>query len=140
MQPLDLTKAPPRSPWVQLHGIYNMPRTIDKLRAMLPGGNIGEYQIDGFSRRMLDGLGISEEALLAAVAEAKDDADVERWLLSNVDLAKYADGNAALAARKLGDTDREWFASRYPVSVEMPDTAPLFDVIDADDRAAFAKP
>lgn len=137
MEPLDLTKAPPRSPWLQLHGIYNMPRTIDKLRASLPGGNVGEYHIDGFSRRMLDGLGVSEDALRGVVAEAKDDRDVENWLLANVDLAKYADANAALAARTLGDADREWFASRYPVSATMPDSAPLFDVIDADDRATF---
>ncbi|MDQ2663178.1 MAG: DUF5069 domain-containing protein [Candidatus Eremiobacteraeota bacterium] len=140
MEPLDLTKAPPRSPWMQMHGIYNMPRTIDKLRASLPGGNLGEYQMAGFSQRMFDGLGISEETLRQVVADAQDDADVERWMLANVDLAAYADGNEALAARKLGDTDREWFLTRYPVSAAMPDTTPLFDVIVADDREMFSRP
>lgn len=125
---------------MQMHGMYNMPRTIDKLRASLPGGNLGEYQMAGFSQRMFEGLGISEETLRQVVADAQDDADVERWMLANVDLAAYAGGNEALAARKLGDTDREWFSTRYPVSAAMPDTTPLFDVIVADDREMFSRP
>ncbi len=138
MESLDLTKAPPRSPWIQLCGIYNMPRTIDKLRALLPGGNVGEYSINGFSRRMLDAMGVSEETLRDVVAKARDESDVERWLVEHVDLEKYAEANTALAARTLGDSDREWFAGRYPVSAQMPASATLFDVLDADDRAAFA--
>jgi hypothetical protein len=36
-------------------------RTIDKLRATLPGGNIGAYSIPGFSARMLSAIGVSED-------------------------------------------------------------------------------
>jgi Domain of unknown function (DUF5069) len=45
MTPLDLTKAPPRSPREELRGLCMLPRMIDIARAKLPGGDIGEYQI-----------------------------------------------------------------------------------------------
>ena len=35
-------------------------RTVDKLRATLPGGNLGEYQITGFSSRLIETLGLPE--------------------------------------------------------------------------------
>src|SRR5580704_16922247 len=41
METIDLTTQPPRSPYQKMAGLYMMPRTIDKLRAKLPGGNIG---------------------------------------------------------------------------------------------------
>jgi hypothetical protein len=37
MRPIDLTIQPPRSPYQKMEGLYMMPRTIDKLRAKLPG-------------------------------------------------------------------------------------------------------
>ncbi|MBV8689631.1 MAG: DUF5069 domain-containing protein, partial [Candidatus Eremiobacteraeota bacterium] len=63
MEPLDLSKAPPRSPKLQLDGLVMLPRTIDKLRASLPGGNLGPYRIQGFSQRMLDAIGVTEGQL-----------------------------------------------------------------------------
>jgi hypothetical protein len=42
MDPLDLTVTPPRSPYQMLEGLYMLPRTIDKLRAKLPGGIVNE--------------------------------------------------------------------------------------------------
>jgi hypothetical protein len=38
MDALDLTKAPPRAPRETLAGVVFLPRTIDKMRATLPGG------------------------------------------------------------------------------------------------------
>jgi len=51
-----------------------MPRTIDKLRAKLPRGNIGVYSITtpfapGLSLMLLDGIGVTEEWLLEIVQE-----------------------------------------------------------------------
>ncbi|HWT06548.1 MAG TPA: DUF5069 domain-containing protein, partial [Xanthomonadales bacterium] len=68
MQPLDLTTAPPRAPRESLAGIVFLPRTIDKMRATLPGGALGAYNIPGFSEMMLEALGIELEAFRAAVA------------------------------------------------------------------------
>ncbi|MBV9971796.1 MAG: DUF5069 domain-containing protein, partial [Candidatus Eremiobacteraeota bacterium] len=68
MEPLDLSKRPPRSPKLELDGLTMLPRTIDKIRATLPGGNLGPYRIAGFSQRMLDAIGVTEEQLRDAVA------------------------------------------------------------------------
>ena len=76
MQPLDLTTAPPRAPREALAGIVFLPRTIDKVRATLPGGALGAYNIPGFSQMMLEALGIELERSRAAVAEAAKDDDV----------------------------------------------------------------
>ena len=54
MTPLDLSVSPPRSPYDELDGLVFMPRTIDKLRSMLPGGNPGEYFINGVQARLKD--------------------------------------------------------------------------------------
>ncbi len=53
MDALDLTTHPPRSPNLRLGGLLMLARTIDKLRASLPGGNLGVYYIRGFSATML---------------------------------------------------------------------------------------
>jgi hypothetical protein len=66
-----------------LEGVYMMPRTIDKLRAKLPGGDIGGYTIrgssallPGLSLVLLDGIGLTEEDLYAVVARAADEGAV----------------------------------------------------------------
>src|SRR5580658_6516712 len=70
MEPLDLTTTRPRTTRAELSGIVFLPRSIDKLRASLPGGNLNGYSIEGFTGRMLEHLGISAEALRGVGAEA----------------------------------------------------------------------
>ncbi|HEY1882314.1 MAG TPA: hypothetical protein VGG51_04665 [Candidatus Cybelea sp.] len=62
MNALNLTKQPPRSPRELLPGLSLLmaARTVDKLRATLPGGTLGEYQITGFSSRLIEALGFPE--------------------------------------------------------------------------------
>ena len=69
MEPLDLTARPPRSPYQKTEGLFMVPRTIDKLRAKLPGGKIGGYTIRGMSTALpglslvlLDGIGCPKSA------------------------------------------------------------------------------
>ncbi len=76
MTPLDLSVAPPRPPRETLAGVVLLARTVDKLRAALPGGNLGEYAIPGFSQMMADALDIPMDALANVVAEASSDDDV----------------------------------------------------------------
>ena len=45
-----------------------LPRSIDKFRAALPGGNLSGYSLDGFTGRMLENLGIAPDAFAAAAA------------------------------------------------------------------------
>ena len=78
MDALDLTQRPPRSPRELLPGLDLLmaARTVDKMRATLPGGNIGEYQITGFSSSLLNALEIAEATLRGAIARADTDAQV----------------------------------------------------------------
>ncbi len=70
MDALDLTQRPPRSPRDLLPGLDLLmaARTVDKIRATLPGGNLGQYQITGFSSSLLNRLGIVEGLLREAIA------------------------------------------------------------------------
>jgi hypothetical protein len=80
MEPLDLSQRHPRPTRAELAGIVFLPRSIDKLRASLPGGNLAGYTIEGFTGRMLECLGIDPEKLRDVVAEAKTDDDVARYV------------------------------------------------------------
>jgi hypothetical protein len=75
MEPLDLSKRAPRGPREKLDGLCMLPRTIDKMRALLPGGNVGSYKIPGVSQRVLDALEVKPEDLQAEVASAASDQD-----------------------------------------------------------------
>ena len=115
-------------------------RTVDKLRATLPGGNSGDYKIAGFSERVLKGLDIEESAIRDAVAAAKDDAEVAAWVAAHTDASRFDAVNAAISAPTVADRigDPE-FLAKYPIYATLPPETPLIDALAADDRAAFAK-
>jgi hypothetical protein len=139
MESLDLTKAPPRSPYVRLGGLLMLARTIDKLRATLPGGNLGAYKIAGFSERMLQALGIPEDDLRAVIALAKDDDEVLGWVRKHSGPVKYDEVNASLEATKVADRlDRPDMLKKYPVLETLPPEEPLLRMLDADDALSFA--
>ncbi len=62
MEPLDLSQRHPRRTREELAGVVFLPRSIDKFRASLPGGNLSGYSIEGFTGRMLESLGIAPDA------------------------------------------------------------------------------
>jgi len=138
VEPLDLSKAPPRSPKAQLDGLAMLPRTIDKLRASLPGGNLGPYRIPGFSQRMLDAIGVTEDQLRDAVAKAKSDDDVVAWLRDNATTSAYPEFTSYITKRSLDHVeDRAAFAKRYPIIEKRPDIYYLVDMLEADDAEMF---
>jgi hypothetical protein len=114
-----------------------MARTVDKLRAELPGGVSGEFHYNGFSERLLNDLGIAHDDLLAIVATADSDDEIAAWIMAKSDTGKYATLNEQMLSRKLDDTNREHLTKKYPVLLEHPDISLLFDLIDADDAAIF---
>jgi hypothetical protein len=142
MGPLDLTKAPPRSAYVQIGGLYMLARTVDKLRATLPGGKTGEYHIDGFSKRLLDALGIAEDDLCGVVALAQSDEDVVAWVHKHSDASKYDQLNEALVTRTVaGALERNPdFSKKYPLAASVPGDTPLFKLMDMDDAEMFPTP
>lgn len=139
MESLDLTKRPPRSPRERLGGMVMLARTIDKLRAMLPGGNLGAYQISGFSSRMLEMLGVAEAELRAAIAAAPDENAVVAWVLERTDAQARDHVEETLGSLRVADRiDREGFADRYPGARELPPETTLFEMLEDDDRRMFA--
>lgn len=114
-------------------------RTVDKLRASLPGGNLGVYYIRGFSATLLLELGIDEATLRDAVARAQSDDEVVGWVRGHSDPSRYDEINALLRSRRIADRiDDPEFVARYPITATLPREMPLLDMLDRDDRAMFA--
>ncbi|HTU82510.1 MAG TPA: DUF5069 domain-containing protein [Candidatus Acidoferrales bacterium] len=146
MKPLDLRANPPRGCYAELDGLMLMPRTIDKLRALLPGGNPGAYFINGpikgISGYLLERLGVGENELLEAVRIAGDEDEVARWLRGRTDASQYPAINQTLRRIKPKHAENEAvFRELYARTLaEHPDLELIVDIVDADDRAAFGKP
>ncbi len=113
-------------------------RTVDKLRATLPGGNIGEYQITGFSSSLLNALGVAEGVLRKVIAQAGSDEDVAAWIREHTDPNRYAEINAKLEGRTVGErlNDPD-FLQRYPSARNLPPAMSRLDHLIADDAEAF---
>jgi len=120
-----------------------MPRTIDKLRAFLPGGNPGGYVINakilGMSGYLLQRLGITEEALSDAVAEANDETEVAAWLREHTDSSQYAAINETMRRIRVKHTQDEAFFRDFYAEVFAadPQLDLVLEIIEADDRRMF---
>jgi Domain of unknown function (DUF5069) len=142
MDALDLTKRPPRSPRELLPGLDLLmaARTVDKIRATLPGGNIGEYQITGFSSSLLNAIKVPEALLRAAIAGADSDAQVAQWIREHSDPASYPEINAHFESHTVGKRlDNPEYLARYPIAKRFPPETSHLDVLIADDAEAFSK-
>jgi hypothetical protein len=148
MEPLDLTSRPPRSPYQKIEGLYMMPRTIDKLRAKLPGGKIGAYTIRGMSTALpglslalLDGIEVPEDRLLEVVAQASVEDEIAQWLRQNANLSQKDALNTKLQGRRIEDLlallPMATVIKVYPFVEEMAKTTPIFEVLLEDDRLLF---
>lgn len=110
---------------------------------MLPGGNPGEYFINGpilgLSGYLLRRLNVDEQMLLQVVADAKDDDGVARWLREHTDPSKYEKINVSLT--HIGPEhaeDPEVFKTIYADTLrENPHLVRIVDVIEADDARMF---
>lgn len=143
MTPLDLRKRPPRGPRETILGFYLLPRTIDKLRAELPGGNLGAYlnHDTGFSAYIVKRLGLDMNELREVVAIASDETAVVEWLAARVDATAAPALNAKLetfVVERMGADDQALVRQRHPVMERRPDLSKILDILDADDEHAFA--
>ena len=145
MEPLDLRARPPRSPYETLDGLVLMPRTIDKLRALLPGGDPGDYFINppvemtGLSGFLLQRLQIDESDLRRVVADAADETEVAAWIRAHTDASRYEEINGILTHLKRKHvTDKDFYESIYGATLaERPELDVLFDIMLADDERMF---
>lgn len=124
-------------------GFYVLPRTIDKLRAELPGGDPGAYinEERGFSAYVVRRIGLDMNELRQAVAEAPDEAALVEWLAARVDATAAPAINAKLetfVVERMSADDQLLVRSRHPVMATRPDLSKVLDILDADDREAFA--
>jgi hypothetical protein len=143
MTPLDLRKAPPRGVRERLLGFYFLARTIDKLRAELPGGSLGAYlnHDTGFSAWVVRRLGLDLDEFRAVVAGAPGEAAVVQWLATRVDPSAAPALNAKLESfvvERMSAENQALVRSRHPVMETRPDLSKILDVIEADDERAFS--
>jgi len=138
--PVDLTKAPPRSPREQLRGVCMLPRMIDIARAALPGGDVGEYQIGrGVSGAVFSAFGISVAQFIDIVRGASTDNDIAQrlWSHRSVPAAALNRRLGSLTVADVPDDLREDF-QRFYGSDHSADRC-VFDILEADDARAFTK-
>lgn len=145
MEALDLRTRPPRSPYEELDGLMLMPRTIDKLRGQLPGGDPGEYYINGpikgISGYLLERLGIDETELREAVAGASTEDELARWLRERTDASQYPAINETLRRIKPKHAEDEaWLRAEYATTLaDRPDLEFIVDILDADDERRYPR-
>lgn len=139
MEPLDLSKHPPRAPRAELDGIVFLPRSIDKARAYLPGGNRNGYNVPGVTGGMLDRFGISHEDFIAAVGSAATDADVLAFVRGRVSQPTIDEWNAFVKAREpRGNRDLPEVQAIYPWLKDKPELRLVLDILAEDDRRTYA--
>ena len=144
MTPLDLRSRRPRPVRASVLGFYFLGRTIDKLRAELPGGNLGLYMNHdtGFSAYVVRRMGLDMDVFRSAVAEAPDEEALTAWLAARVDVALAPAINAKLESfvvERMSADDQVLVRERHPVMAERPELSNLLDILEADDALAFAQ-
>ncbi len=130
MTPLDLTDQPPRPPRDELDGLIFLPRSIDKVRATLPGGNIGAYQIARLTQSMLDELGVTLDVFTLAVAA---------FLREHARPGSYDRWNAFISTCEPRGGNRAEALTVFPWLGERPDLVLILDVLTEDDRRTFTQ-
>ena len=141
MTPIDLTKAPPRSPREELGGLCMLPRMIDVARAKLPGGDIGQYQIGrGMSGLVLRHLGIEVGEFVELVRKAKDEEEVAAHLMGRKTAAENRMVSLRLRRATVKDVPedmRETFIRFY--GADLPADKRVMDILEEDDLRAFGR-
>lgn len=122
-----------------LLGFIMLPRTIDKLRAELGGGDLGDYlnHDTGLSAYLIRRLGLDMDELRDVVGAAPDENAVVAWLSERVDPATAPALNAKLETfvyERMKPEDQQLVRTRHPVMADRPDLSKILDIIDAEDR------
>jgi Domain of unknown function (DUF5069) len=139
MTPLNLTKAPPRSPREELGGLCMLPRMIDIARGKLPGGDIGQYQIGrGMSGLVLRHLDLGVDEFVECVRNADNENEVTNQLIGRKTPEENRMINLRLrrvTVKDVPDDLRESFEHFY--GADLPAEKRVFDVLEEDDARAF---
>jgi hypothetical protein len=112
-----------------------LPRTIDKARGLLPGGDPGDYVIEpGWSAWLLAELGFTQAEFLELVRRAANEAEITAAISERISPEKCEALNEAMKSMRVADAPPDVRAMLDEIYQADPD-ALLIDVIVADDRA-----
>jgi Domain of unknown function (DUF5069) len=119
-------------------GFYFLPRTVDKLRAELPGGNAGNYVNEerGFSAYIVRRLGLDMDEFRQAVADCADEAALQEWLAARIDSSAAPALNAkfeTFVVERMSPDDQNLVRRRHPVMAVRPEFTKILDILEADD-------
>jgi len=143
MEALDLTVRPPRGPRVPLAGCVFMARMVDKIRAQLPGGAIGEYLVDGpgtLGGYQFHKLRLNVDEVRAFVGQASDEEEVAAWLLERINPTVVEEVNGKLTALRIDGGTPEDFTNtveHHPWLRDRPEIKNAFEMLEVDDAVHF---
>ena len=129
MEPLDLRNAHPRPARAELDGVTFLPRSIDKFRAMLPGGDLGDYNVEGFTGRMLESMQIAPDAFVEVVKRAKSDEDVASFVREHAAPGGADAWNEYVLARELYNGNRAEAQAENPWLADHPEITKSLDFL-----------
>lgn len=140
----DLTKEAPTSPRVRTAGYAILARMADKGRAVIAGTE-GEFHFDCPLDNMLFGFkGVEGSDVKALLESGSSNDEIAAWLDSNgtpkTEEEKTAWSDGVEAARPYDSPEKkEWFIGVCEEAGCDPATSTLFDYLEADDKASYAK-
>lgn len=140
----DLTKEAPASPGTRVGGYAILARMADKGRATINGTN-GEYHFDCPLDNMLFGFkGVKGEEVKPLLEAGKSNEEIAAWLDSHgtpktpEEIKEWSDGISAYSLYS-DPEKREWFEEQTKALGLDASKTTLFQWLDADDKASFAK-
>lgn len=141
MLPISLRRRPPRDPRARLGGLMLLPRTIDKARGLIQGGDPGGYRITpGLSAWLLGQVSLSEAEFLELVRSSPTDDEVARAVAERIEPEQRDAINELLKGLRVRDLSAplqdEFLRLHGPQDAD----ASVIEALVADDRAAFGAP
>ncbi|MEO8204757.1 MAG: DUF5069 domain-containing protein [Chthoniobacterales bacterium] len=144
MSTKNLTIEAPSSPRTRVGGYVILERAADKGRADLEG-NVGEYHFNcPLDNILFEFKGIDGDAFKAQLSAGADKEAVAKWLdgagtpKSAAEIKEWSDG--VESCRPYDNPEKkDWFAEQCAEVGIDPARNTLFDWLEADDKASYAK-
>ena len=140
---LDLTAAPPRSPWLRsVFGLVGAARMADKARA-LSCGQLGAYRYGDDSSQdaaILEFIGVDQEAFREAAYNNPNDDELTEWVAARCQKSpgeKSVFNAARCNVGRDGAMAERLAERRAEVAPERGDIQTFFDLQDLDDQLSF---
>lgn len=140
----DLTQEAPTSPRIRTGGYAILARMADKGRAVIAGTN-GDFHFDCPLDNMLFGFkGVQGSDVRTLLEQGTDNDGIAAWLDAHgtpkSEDEKRAWSDKVEAYRPFDDPEKkEWFVGVCAEAGCDPQTSTLFDFLEADDKASYAK-